>query len=77
MKYVLRVVGQPSCATLRSKSDKVLSFETKLRRGGFEMGRQEDGFETVSNKKEFEQSGLTWLYSGDPATRLDVLGPFR
>ena len=49
--YKLTVEGQPSCATLRSKSDKVLSFETKLRRGGFEMGRQGDGFETVSNKK--------------------------
>ena len=49
--YKLTVVGQPSCATLRSKLDKVLSFETKLRRGGFEMGRQGDGFETVSQQK--------------------------
>ena len=49
--YQLTVVGQLSCATLRSKSDKVLSFETKLRRGDFEMGRQGDGFETVSQQK--------------------------
>ena len=53
--YQLTVVGQFSCATAtsRSNSNKVLSFKTKLRRGGFKMGTQRDGFETVCSKKGF------------------------
>ena len=35
-----------------------------------------DGFRDGAAKKEFGQSGLTWLYSGDPATGLGVPRPF-
>ena len=43
------------------------------------MTRQQDREMVLRQqaKTNFGQSRLTWLHSGDPATRLSVLGPFR
>ena len=48
-----------------------IHFHTKL--SDFETARR---FRDGAAKKEFGQSGLTWLYSGDPATGLGVPRPF-
>ena len=43
------------------------------------MTRQQDREMVLRQqaKTNFGQSRLTWLHSGDPATRLSVFGPFR